>query len=142
MTKVLAVDPGQVRIGLAISDETGRLARPLKVLLHVARAMDAAEIVKTAAAEGAGQIVVGQSFDDEGQLTFQGRGAASLAEVIRSLTPLPVEMWDEAFSTQDARALRLELGAARRKRSGHLDDLAAAVILQSYLDQKNPPIDR
>ena len=135
--KVLAVDPGQKRIGVAISDETGRLARPLTVIQHVARAKDAAEIVRLATAEGAGRIIVGQSLDDEGQPTFQGRGAQSLAAVLRELTNIQVELWDEAFSTQDARVLRREQGASRRQRSGHLDDVAAAVILQSYLDSQN-----
>lgn len=132
--KVLAVDPGQKRIGVAVSDEGGRLARPLQVISHVARAADAAEIVRLAEIQGTGLILVGQSLDDEGQPTFQGRGAQSLAEVLRTLTAIPVQLWDEAFSTQDARTLRRELGAPRKKRSGHLDDLAAAVILQSYLD--------
>jgi putative Holliday junction resolvase len=132
--KVLAVDPGQKRIGIAVSDEGGRLARPLQVIPHVARAADAAEIVRLAVAEAAELILVGQSLDDQGQPTFQGRGAQSLAEVLRGITAIPVQLWDEAFSTQDARALRRELGAPRKKRSGHLDDLAAAIILQSYLD--------
>jgi putative Holliday junction resolvase len=88
---------------------------------------------------GVGLILVGQSVDDEGDLTFQGRGAVSLAAVIRELTAIPVEMWDEAFSTQDARALRLRMGSRRKGRSGHLDDVAAAVILQSYLDIHHPP---
>jgi putative holliday junction resolvase len=138
--KVLAVDPGQKRIGVAVSDESGRLARPLRVILHVARPADAAEVVRIAVQEGVGLILVGQSVDDEGQLTFQGRGAVSLAAVIRELTAIPVEMWDEAFSTQDARAVRLRMGANRKGRSGHLDDVAAAVILQSYLDVRNPPL--
>jgi putative Holliday junction resolvase len=137
--RVLAVDPGQKRIGVAVSDETGRLARPLKVIEHVARPVDAAAIVRLAVDAGVGLILVGQSVDDEGDLTFQGRGAVSLAAVIRELTAIPVEMWDEAFSTQDARALRLRMGSRRKGRSGHLDDVAAAVILQSYLDIHHPP---
>ncbi len=135
--KVLAVDPGQKRIGVAVSDEGGRLARPLQVIPHVARAADAAEIVRLAAAQGVELILVGQSLDEDGQPTFQGRGAQSLAGVLREITAIPVQLWDEAFSTQDARALRREMGASRKNRSGHLDDLAAAVILQSYLDS-NP----
>ena len=85
-------------------------------------------------------IVIGQSFDDEGSLTYQGRGAASLGEMIRGLTDLPVVYWDEAFSTQEARSARIAQGSPRRKRTGHLDDLAAAVLLQSYLDSPHPNV--
>ena len=58
-----------------------------------------------------------------------------MAEAIRSQTELPVELWDEAGSTQEARAARIAMGVRRAKRSGHLEDLAATYILQSYLDR-------
>lgn len=79
-------------------------------------------------------ILVGQALDDEGQATTQSRRAARLAEAIRQQTILPVQLWDESGSTQAARAARVAMGVSRRKRRGHLDDLAATVILQSYLD--------
>jgi putative holliday junction resolvase len=81
---------------------------------------------------------VGQALDDEGQPTPEGRKAGRLAEAIRSQTSLPVEMWDESFSTQAARETRIAMGVTRRKRSGHLDEYAAAVILQSYLESHSP----
>ena len=133
--KILGVDPGQKRIGIAVSDETASLARPLQVIAHVSRAADAAAIIRVAAEQGAGAIVIGQSLDDEGRPTYQGRGAAFLAETVRGVSGLTVLLWDEAFTTQDARAARIELGVSRKKRAGHLDELAAAMILQSYLEQ-------
>ena len=66
--RILAVDHGQKRIGLAISDETGALARPLLVLPHVSRAVDAATVAERAAAHDVAQIVVGASYDEDGQL--------------------------------------------------------------------------
>ncbi len=132
--RVLAVDPGEKRIGLALSDPTGVIANPLTVLKHVSRPLDAAAIAQLAAENQAGLIVVGQALDDEGDPTPQGRSAARLAEAIRLQTDLPVALWDESDSTQAARQARLAMGANRRKRGGHLDDLAATVILQSYLD--------
>jgi len=83
-----------------------------------------------------GIVVIGQSFDDEGNPNPAGRRAARFAEELKSQTDIPVEMWDESFSTQDARAARLELGVRRKKRAGHQDAFAAAVILQSYLEAK------
>lgn len=132
--RILAIDPGEKRIGIAISDPSGTIANPLMVLNHVARAIDAAAISTLAQEQGAGLIIVGQALDDEGQPTSQSRRAARLADAIRQQTNLPVQMWDESGSTQTARQARLAMGASRRKRKGHLDDLAATVILQSFLD--------
>jgi len=132
--RILAIDPGEKNIGVAISDPTGIIANPLTILKHVGRAIDAAIITQLAEEQGAGMILVGQALDDEGQATTQSRRAARLAEAIRQQTILPVQLWDESGSTQAARAARVAMGVSRRKRRGHLDDLAATVILQSYLD--------
>jgi putative holliday junction resolvase len=134
--RILAVDPGEKRIGLAISDPTGTLARPLAVLKHIKRQVDAATIVQTAEENQVALIIVGHALNDEGESTSQSRLAERLAEAIREQTSLPVKMWDESGSTQAARETRLASGAPRRKRSGHLDDVAAAIILQNYLDSK------
>jgi putative Holliday junction resolvase len=132
--RILAVDPGEKRLGVAVSDPTGTIANPLTVVNHVARPVDAAVIVQIAQDQGAGLIVVGQALDDEGEPTPQGRRAERFAQAVRLQTTLPVELWDESGSTQAAREARISMGVPRRKRGGHLDDLAATVILQSYLD--------
>lgn len=132
--RVLAVDHGERRIGLALSDPTGTIAGPLEVIEHVARAVDAARVAELALREGADRIVVGQSFDEEGRPNPAGRRAARFAEALRGQTDLPVELWDESLSTRDARQARIELGVPRRRRAGHQDSLAAVVILQSYLE--------
>lgn len=137
--RILAVDPGEVRLGLALSDPTGTIANPLTVLRHVSRPIDAAAIAQLAGEHQAGRIIVGQALDDENQPTPQSRRAARLAAAIRSQTALPVELWDESGSTQAARSARLALGVSRRKRRGHLDDLAATYILQTYLDAQHEP---
>ena len=132
--RILAVDPGSKRIGLALSDPTGTIAGPLTVLEHVARLADAAAVADLAKTHEAGLIIVGQSLDDDGQPTFEGRQSARFAAFVATQTDIPVILWDETLTTRDARQARLEMGAARRKRSGHLDELAATVLLQSYLD--------
>lgn len=134
--RTLAIDPGEKRIGIAISDPTGTIANPLTVLKHVSRAIDAAAIAQLAEEHGAGLIVIGQNLDSDGEPTLQSRMAGHLAEAIRMQTVLPVEMWDESGSTKTAQAARIAMGVRKRKRRGHMDDLAAAVILQSYLDAK------
>ena len=132
--RILAIDPGEKHLGVAISDPTGIIANPLTILNHVARMVDAAAIAQLGEEHQVGLILVGQALDDEGQPTSQSRRATRLAEAIRLQTNLPVKMWDESGSTQAARQARLAMGVSRRLRRGHLDDLAATVILQSYLD--------
>jgi putative holliday junction resolvase len=134
--RVLAVDPGEKRIGVAISDPTGTIANPLAVVKHVARQVDAAAIAQIAQENEVKIIVVGQALDDEGEPTPASRRAERLADAIRTQTQIEVELWDESDSTREARSARIAMGVSRRKRRGHLDDLAAAVILQSYLDAK------
>jgi putative Holliday junction resolvase len=132
--RILAVDPGSKRIGLALSDPTGSIANPLAVLQHVSRLVDAAAVAEQAATHAAGLIIVGQSFDEDGNPSFEGRRAGRFAEALRTQTAIPVILWDESFTTRDARLARLQMGASRKRRSGHLDDLAATLLLQSYLD--------
>lgn len=132
--RILAVDPGSKRIGVALSDPTGTIASPLKVVNHISRPIDAATIASLAQEYEAEKIIVGQSLDEEGKPTVQGRSAARLSAAIRSQTDLPVLLWDESHSTQQARQSQLTLGTPKRKRQGHVDDLAAAAILQSFLD--------
>lgn len=132
--RILAVDYGHKKIGLAVSDETGTLARPLLVIPHVSRVVNAATVAERAAAHAVAKIVVGVSYDEDGLLNTSGHSAARFAEALRQQTTLDVVLWDESLTTQDARAARLMAGARRKKRAGHLDDAAAAVLLQDYLD--------
>ena len=134
--RILAVDHGEKRIGLALSDPAGTIASPFKVIDHVSRTIDAAQVANLASDNEVGQIVVGQSFDDAGQPNLAGRRAAKFADALKAQTQIPVVLWDESFSTQDARATRIEMGVSRKKRAGHVDELAAVMILRSYLESQ------
>lgn len=142
--RVLAVDPGEKRLGLALSDPGGMIANPLQVIEHISRPLDAAQIAQIALEQQAELIVVGQALDIEGQPTPASRRSARLATAIRVQTDIPVVLWDESHSTQAARQARRAVGARRSRRGGHLDELAATYILQTYLDWQaeqrlNPP---
>jgi putative Holliday junction resolvase len=137
--RILAVDHGEKRLGLAISDPTGTIANPLSVIQHVSRAIDAAQVATIASEQETGMIVIGQSFDENGQPNPAGRRAARFAEALQDQTDIPIQMWDESFSTQKARAARIQMGVSRKQRAGHLDEIAATVILQSYLDAHSSP---
>ena len=132
--KFLCVDPGEVRIGVAISDETGTLARPLAILGHVSRLTDAMEIMQLALQNRADAIVVGQALDSDGKPGPKARSAARLAEALRALEEMPIYLWDESYSSQKAAELRIAKGVSRKKRSQPIDDLAAALILQDFLE--------
>ena len=132
--RILAVDPGQKNIGIALSDETATIANPLTVIQHVKREIDAAQVATIATENNAKLIVVGQSIDEDGKPNFEGRRSARFAKALREQTNLPVELWDESYSTQIARQAAIAMNVSRKKRRGHLDSIAATVILQSYLD--------
>ncbi|MCK5430848.1 MAG: Holliday junction resolvase RuvX [Anaerolineales bacterium] len=136
--RILAIDPGEKNIGIAISDPTGTIANPLTIIKHVSRLIDAATIAQLATENDAKLILVGQALNEEGKSTPQSRRSVRLAAAVKSQTDLPVELWDESGSTQAARQAQIMMGTSRKKRAGHLDDLAATYILQTYLDVHPP----
>ncbi len=135
--RVMAIDPGENRIGVAISDMTATIANPLTVIKHIQRIKDAEKIVSIAMEYSVKLIVVGQSFYSNGEPNPSGRRSARLAEVIQQMTEIPIILWDEFESTQRAKKARKELGVKKKNQMTHMDDLAATVILQSYLDEKS-----
>jgi putative Holliday junction resolvase len=137
--RALAIDHGEKRIGIAVSDQTGTLARPLAIIEHVARTVDAGRVVELAMANEAALIVIGQSTDEQGIPNPAGRRAARFADALRLQTDVPVVLWDESLSTQDARAARIAGGISRKRRAKHIDAVAASIILQSYLDANQEP---
>jgi putative Holliday junction resolvase len=132
--RILAVDHGEKRIGLALSDPTGSIASPLTVLKHTSRLMDAAQVANIASENEVGLIIVGQSFDEEGNPNLAGRRAANFAEILKEQTDIPVELVDESFSTNDAQRTVIEMGVSRKRREGHHDSLEAVMILRSYIE--------
>ena len=135
--KIMAVDPGDARIGLAISDESGSLSRPLAMLKHISRSENAARIVKLAEEHGCGLIVVGTPLDSEGLVGPRARASLKLVDALQSETSIPVETWDESGSSQEADQRVLDLGTNRKQRRAPKDALAAAIILQDFLDTRN-----
>jgi putative Holliday junction resolvase len=134
--RILAIDHGEKRIGLALSDPTRTIASPLKVIKHVSRMIDAAQVAEIANENEVSLIIIGQSLDEDGKPNMAGRRAGRFADELKNQTQIPIEMVDESFSTQIARNARIELGVSRKKRAGHQDEYAAVVILQNYLELK------
>jgi putative Holliday junction resolvase len=134
---VLGIDAGERRVGVALSDESRLLATPLTVL---DRAHGLAPVLDTlgqlSVREGVVQIIVGLPLNADGSQGRQARRAQDFARVASRVLGLPVEMWDERLSTQQAEEiLRAQGRNLRRVRQrGEIDAVAAAVILQDYLD--------
>lgn len=134
--RVLGVDPGSRRIGLALSDDEGRVALPLETVERAGEAQAARRVAEIAQREGAAQIVVGLPLDMDGTEGPSARRARRFAEAVEAAAGLPLVMWDERLTTVTAeRALR-ETGVRGRERKKVVDQAAATVLLQSYLDAR------
>jgi putative Holliday junction resolvase len=128
----LGVDFGTTRIGLAISDPLGLTARPLSV---VPRSVVLEEVVNLVKEQDIGTIVVGLPTGLSGGEGVSATEARKLAEEIRTVTGVDVVMVDERFTSRLAEVALLESGMKRRKRRETVDKVAAAIILQDYLDR-------
>ncbi len=134
--RVLALDVGEKRIGVAISDLSQSLARSLKVIQRGSRQEDFATVARLVEEYEVEKVVVGYPRSLDGMAGAQAerveRYAVGLAE---SLT-VPVLLWDERFSTVSAERLMREAGVRSKKKRERIDAVAAAVILQDYLDSR------
>jgi putative holliday junction resolvase len=135
--RLLGLDWGEVRIGLALSDETQTLATPLETLVRrrgkrfpMARFM---ELVGDHQPVG---VVVGLPLTGEGEEEDSAASARKLAGELAERSDLPVELWDERMSTARALAAIREQGGSTKGRRADVDSLAAAVLLQHYLDAR------
>jgi len=133
--RYMAVDPGDARIGVALSDLTGTIASGHSVIKHVSRTVDAALIAQIASENDVVGIIIGLALDSSGETGSQARKALRLAEAVRTQTEIPVIMWDESYSTQAAQDTQRLLKIPSRKRKDTIDLMAAVVILQSYLEK-------
>ena len=139
--RILAVDHGDAYIGLALSDPDGIIARPLPECSHVSRERDAATVARTAEREGASTILLGAPSDSDGEPGKATRRVVRFAAALKKHTSLPVIYWDESHTT--IRAIQIARGLSVRTKRSSLSthSIAAAVILQDYLDAHAPATD-
>jgi putative Holliday junction resolvase len=131
--RVLGLDLGDVRIGVAISDPERRLAVPLGTV-RTGAPSDLKAIAELVREHGVGLVVVGHPLLLSGEPGSRARHAEAFADALRAVLGIPVVLHDERLSTVEAdRALR-EAGADGRRRRRSVDRSAATVILQAYLD--------
>jgi putative Holliday junction resolvase len=139
--RLIAVDWGEIRLGLALSDETQTLATPLETLVRrPGKRFPMARFLELVALHRPVGIVVGLPLTGEGEEEASAAAARELAEGVARRTGLPLELWDERMSTARALAAIREQGGRTRGRKQEVDALAAAVLLQHYLDARRPAI--
>ncbi|MEW6387622.1 MAG: Holliday junction resolvase RuvX [Thermodesulfobacteriota bacterium] len=135
--RILALDVGEKRIGLAVSDPLGITAQGLGVLSRRDRDSDLARLREVAAEYRVQEIVVGLPRHLDGR---PGTLAPEILDLARSLGEalgVPVTPWDERLTTQEAERVLIQADMSRRRRRQVVDQLAAVLILQSYLDHRS-----
>ena len=140
-TRILAVDLGAKRIGVALSDPLGLTAQPRPRIDCVGPRKDVRAIVALAEASDATEIVVGLPLQLDGTRGEAAENALAFAERLREAVgvEVPVTMWDERLTTAQAERVMIEGGARRSRRREKIDSLAAVLILQNVLDARSGP---
>ena len=137
--RVLGVDFGHKRIGLALSDETGTVAQPLDYIDGAAAAKVSLELARICTEREVGKIVVGVPLRLDGTPSEQTERTLAFITELRRATTIPVAEWDERLTSVQAERALLEGNVRRSDRKQKIDKLAAQIMLQSYLDVTNPP---
>ena len=130
---ILGLDVGEKRIGVALAD--GLLAIPLTVIDRAGEEADLERVLALAKEHGVKRIVVGLPRSLDGSIGRQAERVLSFSSALSESTDVPVDTWDERLSTVSAERLLLGAGVKRDKRRARRDAMAAAIILQSYLDR-------
>jgi putative Holliday junction resolvase len=134
--RYLGLDVGDVRIGVALSDETATLASGLLTLERVGPRKDVRAVAAIVREREVGEVVVGMPWRLDGTMGPQGEKVTAFVESLRRAVEVPVVTWDERFTTVAADELLAEAGVRRRDRKARIDRAAAVLILQGYLDAR------
>jgi len=137
--RVLGIDYGQARVGLALSDETGTIAQGLFYCEGGPDSQVVRSVLQTAVERGAGKIVVGVPVRMNGTASPQTERTLQFIAALKAATTLPVLRWDERLTTVQAERVLVEANVRRKDRREKIDKLAAQIMLQSYLDATNQP---
>ena len=131
--KIMAVDFGDARTGLAVCDRTETLASPVGIIQEKSMAKVAERIIYASREFEVGMIVIGLPRNMDGTEGARAQKSRKLGEILGSIIDLPIDYWDERNTTKSAEAILKENGRFGQKRKGQLDAVAATVILESYL---------
>jgi len=134
--RILAIDPGTVRLGLALSDPSGTIAQPLSVLARRTEAEDLKALTELVERHEVGLIVVGLPRLMNGRIDAAAKEAQVFGAHVAKATGRPVAYWDERLTSVAAERYLIEQGKRRSKRRQEIDRVAATLLLQGYLDYR------
>lgn len=135
--RYLALDVGSKRIGVAVSDELGLTAQPVLTLERRRNPReDLRSIARLCRRYEVAAIVVGNPLSLDGKITPQAAKIQSFAAELGELTSLPIHLWDERLTSHEASQILYESGHARQTHRRVIDQVAATLILQSFLDEQ------
>ncbi|GGF91008.1 Holliday junction resolvase RuvX [Paenibacillus aceti] len=135
--KILGLDYGDARIGVAISDELGWTAQGLEVIERRREGADLERIAELVQRHEVEEVVVGLPKNMNGTIGPRGEICKAFAEQLHDMLQMPVHLWDERLTTVSAHRTLIEADVSRKKRKGVVDKMAASLILQNYLDSKS-----
>ena len=131
--RLMGLDVGDVRIGVAVSDPTGVVVEPKDSVKAGTRAGAIEQIAQLVESEEIGEVVVGMPVSLDGGVGRQGEKTRVFAELLAERISAPVRTWDESYSSRAADGIMRESGSRKGRRKGRRDSVAAAVILEEYL---------
>jgi putative Holliday junction resolvase len=137
--RILGLDHGTKRIGIAVSDPMGWTAQGVTVLERTTNEKDLARIAEIVEEKGVERVVVGLPVNMDGSIGPKAKEVLAFVERLAASLGLPVETVDERLTTSAAQRSLIEGGMSRRKRRGRVDRIAAQLILQTYLDRRPSP---
>ncbi|MFZ4775417.1 MAG: Holliday junction resolvase RuvX [Terrimicrobiaceae bacterium] len=135
MKRVLGIDPGDARIGIAISDDLGMLAHPLETI-QVKSGRVVARILEIIREKGIEAIVVGMPRNMDGSFGPAAQKSREFIEALKLETACPIIAWDERWTTVSAQRSLHEAGKKARDQKAMIDQVAAQILLQSWLDSQ------
>jgi putative Holliday junction resolvase len=134
--RILALDVGTKTIGVAVSDELGIAAHGVTTIKRKELKRDLEALRKLIDEYKPSEMLVGVPYHSDGTVSKRGQGILKFAEVLKKTFSIPVEFWDESYSTVSAEEVLLEADLSRRKRKKVIDKMAAVFILEEYLESK------
>jgi putative Holliday junction resolvase len=137
-TRLLGIDPGKVRLGLAISDAERRLASPLTTYTRRDPKQDAAFFKNIIKDEEVGSIVIGLPVHLDGREGEQAKAARAFGVWLQEATGLPCVLYDERFTTSEAESALWDAGLTHKQRKARRDRVAAQILLQAYIEAGCP----
>ena len=137
MSRILGIDYGERRMGLALSDPMGIIARPLKILDRKITPNYISEILNLAVEKDVNKIVVGLPLTLKGEYSSQTKVVQNFIDQLKQAGEIPIDYIDERLSSVAAKRSLQELNVKTGHKKGRVDETAAAIILQEYLDSQS-----